>query len=129
MADEIIVKRLHVSGLTPAITPADLSQKLGSFGTVKALYGFGKLDALGQPKKFGYVTIETTKGKLARCAYFRRCDFATMLINAAGMNLLSGVTWKGGQLRLGEAKPDFRERCVSTQSYLCYSHAETTALV
>lgn len=30
-----------------------------------------------------------------------------------GMNLLSGVTWKGAQLRLGEAKPDFRERCVS----------------
>lgn len=29
-----------------------------------------------------------------------------------GMNLLSGVTWKGAQLRLGEATPDFRERCV-----------------
>lgn len=67
MADEIITKRLHVSGLNLAITPADLSQKLGSFGSVKALDGFGNLDALGQPKKFGYVTIETTKLKLARC--------------------------------------------------------------
>ena len=67
MTDELITKRLHVSGLTPSITPADLSQKLGSFGTVKALDGFGKVDALGQPRKFGYVTIETTKPKLARC--------------------------------------------------------------
>jgi hypothetical protein len=27
-----------------------------------------------------------------------------------GMNLLSGSTWKGAKLRIGEAKPDFRER-------------------
>lgn len=34
------------------------------------------------------------------------------------MNLLSGVTWKGAKLRLGEAKPDFRERYISyTSSY------------
>ncbi|KAI0792206.1 hypothetical protein C8Q75DRAFT_754886 [Abortiporus biennis] len=93
MSEDIITKRLHVSGLTPAITVADLSQKLGSFGSIKALDGFGKFDALGEPRKFGYVTLETTKGKLARC-----------------MNLLSGVTWKGTKFRIGEAKPDFRER-------------------
>lgn len=27
-----------------------------------------------------------------------------------GMNVLSGSTWKGAKLRIGEAKPDFRER-------------------
>ena len=27
------------------------------------------------------------------------------------MNLLSGTMWKGSKLRIGEAKPDFRERC------------------
>ncbi|KAI0630538.1 hypothetical protein C8Q77DRAFT_1133682 [Trametes polyzona] len=91
--DEVITKRIHISGLTPAITAKDLSDRLGSFGTVKALDGFGAVDALGQPRKFAYATLETTKGKLARC-----------------MNLLSGVTWKGAKLRLGEAKPDFRER-------------------
>ncbi|KAH9951136.1 hypothetical protein B0H21DRAFT_719729 [Amylocystis lapponica] len=91
--EETITKRLHVSGLTPAITPADLSKRLGSFGTVTALDGFGLLDGVGQPRKFGYVTLETTKPKLARC-----------------MNLLSGVTWKGAKLRIGEAKPDYRER-------------------
>jgi len=91
--DEVITKRLHVSGLTPAITPGELSQRLGSFGTIKALDGFGLLDAVGQPRKFGYVTLETTKKKVDRC-----------------MNILSGVTWKGAKLRIGEAKPDFRER-------------------
>ncbi|TFK86521.1 hypothetical protein K466DRAFT_600266 [Polyporus arcularius HHB13444] len=91
--DEAITKRVHISGLTPAITAKDLSDRLSSFGTVKSIDGFGLLDAVGQPRKFAYVTLETTKGKLARC-----------------MNLLSGVTWKGAKLRLGEAKPDYRER-------------------
>jgi len=27
-----------------------------------------------------------------------------------GMNVLSGSTWKGAKLRIGEAKPDFCER-------------------
>ena len=67
MAEDVITKRLHISGLTPSITQADLSQRLGSFGTLKALDGFGKLDSLGQPRKYGYATIETTKPKLARC--------------------------------------------------------------
>ena len=63
----LITKRLHVSGLTPALTANDLSQRLSSFGTVKALDGFGLLDGLGQPRKFGYITIETTPAKLAKC--------------------------------------------------------------
>jgi len=91
--EEIITKRLHISGLTPAITPDDLATRLGSFGAVRAMDGFGLTDAVGQPRKFGYVTLEATKKNLGRC-----------------MNLLSGVTWKGTKLRIGEAKPDFRER-------------------
>jgi len=62
-----ITKRLHISGLTPSITQADLISRLSSFGTVKELDGFGKLDGLGQPRKFGYVTLEGTKGQLAKC--------------------------------------------------------------
>lgn len=67
MSDEIVTKRLHISGLTPAITPGDLSRRLTSFGNVKAVDGFGLLDALGQPRTFGYITIEGTKGQLAKC--------------------------------------------------------------
>lgn len=90
---EVISKRLHISGLTPAISFDDLSRRLGSFGSVTALDGFGKLDALGQPRKFAYVTLRATKPQLSRC-----------------MNALSGSTWKGAKLRIGEAKADFRER-------------------
>ncbi|KAH7910241.1 hypothetical protein BJ138DRAFT_1009253 [Hygrophoropsis aurantiaca] len=95
---EPITKRLHVSGLTPAISADDLSRRLSGFGSVKALDGFGKLDDLGQPRKYGYVTIETTKGQLAKC-----------------LNVLSGSTWKGTKLRIGEAKPDFRERYIDLE--------------
>ena len=30
-----------------------------------------------------------------------------------GLSALSGSVWKGTKLRIGEAKPDFRERCVA----------------
>ncbi|KZP19770.1 hypothetical protein FIBSPDRAFT_920055 [Athelia psychrophila] len=91
--DTIITKRLHISGLLPAITHADLTRRLSTFGTVRNLDGMGKLDALGQPKKFGYATMEGTSAQLARC-----------------VNLLSGSIWKGAKLRIGDAKPDYKER-------------------
>ncbi|GLB41442.1 putative peptide hydrolase [Lyophyllum shimeji] len=91
--DEVITKRLHISGLTLALTADDISKRLSTFGTVKAVDGFGLLDGVGQPRKFGYVTLETTQAKLARC-----------------LNLLSGSTWKGAKLRIGEAKLDYAER-------------------
>ncbi|KAF5316326.1 hypothetical protein D9619_006760 [Psilocybe cf. subviscida] len=91
--DEPITKRLIISGLTPAITADDISKRLTTFGTVKAADGFGLPDGLGEPRKFGYVTLETTTTKLAKC-----------------MNLLSGSKWKGAKLRFGEAQPDYAER-------------------
>ncbi|EJC99650.1 uncharacterized protein FOMMEDRAFT_160076 [Fomitiporia mediterranea MF3/22] len=91
----VVTKRLHVSGLTPQITADDLKKRFSSFGSVKALDGLGKLDALGQNRPFAYVTLETTKTQFAKC-----------------LNLLSGTTWKGAKLRIGEAKPDFKERII-----------------
>jgi hypothetical protein len=71
MSTETITKRLHISGLTtPAITPADLAKRLGAFGRVISLDGFGKLDALGQPRPFGYATIEGHRTDLARCKFY-----------------------------------------------------------
>jgi hypothetical protein len=70
MSTEIITKRLHISGLTtPAITPADLAKRLSAFGKVISLEGFGTCDALGQPRPFGYATIEGRKTDLAKCEY------------------------------------------------------------
>ncbi|KAI6008087.1 hypothetical protein EDC04DRAFT_3146496 [Pisolithus marmoratus] len=95
MAEEgtLVTKRLHISGLTPSITSTDIQRRLSTFGSVKSLGGFGKLDALGDPRPFAYVTLEGKEKDLARC-----------------MNVLSGSTWKGTKLRIGEAKPDYRQR-------------------
>jgi hypothetical protein len=65
--DEPVTKRLIISGLTPSITAEDISRRLTTFGTVKAADGFGLPDGLGNPRSFGYVTLETTVGKLAKC--------------------------------------------------------------
>ncbi|KAI6008529.1 oligomeric complex COG6-domain-containing protein [Pisolithus marmoratus] len=70
----------------------DVLHRLSTFGPVKSLDGFGKLDALGDPRPFAYATSEG-KGK-----------------NSLGMNMLSGSTWKRIKLRIGEAKPDYRQR-------------------
>lgn len=70
MESELITKRLHISGLTPSITAAELSRRLSTFGTVKGLDGFGKLDALDQPRKFAYVTLEGSKAQLAKCELY-----------------------------------------------------------
>ncbi|CAE6451779.1 unnamed protein product [Rhizoctonia solani] len=85
--------RLHISGLTPSISATDLKQRFSTFGEVQNVDGVGKLDGVGMPRKFAYLTLATTQPKLARC-----------------MNLLSGSTWKGAKLRIGEAKPDYKTR-------------------
>ncbi len=69
MSDSLITKRLLISGLTPAITKDDITHLLGSFGSVKAADGFGLVDALGQPRKFAFVTLETTPSKLGKCTF------------------------------------------------------------
>ena len=63
---EVVTKRLHVSGLTPQISAADLTLRFSSFGKVKALDGLGKLDGVGQPRPYAYLTLETTKSQLAK---------------------------------------------------------------
>jgi hypothetical protein len=112
MPDSLITKRLHISGLTTAISSHDLEGRLATFGSLTALDGFGKLDALGQPRKFVYVTLQTTKSQLSRCMQSPTSspsDQSTVCFSL-GMNVLSGSTWKGAKLRIGEAKPDCQER-------------------
>lgn len=111
----LVTTRLHVSGLTPAISSDDLHRRLGTFGSITtALDGLGKLDALGQPRNFAHVTLKTTKAQLARCMSSHSGPTPSfgliMSFLSSGMNVLSGSTWKGAKLRIGEAKPDFRER-------------------
>lgn len=86
--DEPLTKRILISGLTPTITQDDLSRRLGSFGSVTALDGLGALDALGQPRKFAYATLATSKGKLAKCAQLF-LSISSYLTHSAMSHLIS----------------------------------------
>ncbi|KAJ9475619.1 Ribosomal RNA-processing protein 17 [Pseudozyma hubeiensis] len=86
-------KRLHISGLTASFSKEDLERRFSTFGTVVALDGLGKRDALGQFRPYAYLTLQAPPQQIQRC-----------------MNLLSGSVWKGATLRIGEAKPDFQRR-------------------
>ncbi|KZT41648.1 hypothetical protein SISSUDRAFT_229281 [Sistotremastrum suecicum HHB10207 ss-3] len=90
---ETVTKRLHISGLTPSLSVTDIQNRFSSFGKVTDVSGFAAVDGNGDPRKFGYLTLETSKDKLARC-----------------MMSMSGTMWKGAKLRIGEAKPDWNER-------------------
>jgi RNA recognition motif. (a.k.a. RRM, RBD, or RNP domain) len=104
-------KRVIVSGLTHTISISDLTDRFSAFGIVKAIDGLGKLDALGQPRKFAFVTLESTPAMHAKCAYTASMpSFWPATDNLSGFNLLSGTIWKGAKLRLGEAKPDYAKR-------------------
>ena len=105
----MITKRLHVSGLTATITPADLSARFSNFGTVKSLDGFGLFDGVGQPRKFAFVTIEATEGALKKCKSYLQFSYIRFSTRI-GLSTLSGTTYKGAKLRIGEAKPDYAER-------------------
>ncbi|KAL1735049.1 hypothetical protein EV714DRAFT_280673 [Schizophyllum commune] len=90
---ETTVKRIHISGITPNISHDDLKQRLSTFAKVSALDGLGAKDSLGAPRRFAYATLEGPPAQITRC-----------------VAALSGATWKGARLRVGDAKPDFRER-------------------
>ena len=66
-----VTKRLHVSGLTPAFSDKDIIGRFSSFGTVQSLEGFGLTDALGQPRKFAYLTLQASQKDIDRCRSFK----------------------------------------------------------
>src|ERR1700730_15855912 len=118
---EPVERRLHISGLSPNITPADISERLSKFGTVKAVDGFGLLDGVGLPRKCGYITICMTPMALKECkppaqlwypAYRMPHIRSSLNCSLSGQNIFSGSTYRGAKLRITEAVPDFRERFV-----------------
>ncbi|WFD08276.1 hypothetical protein MVES1_003648 [Malassezia vespertilionis] len=94
-SDVPLVKRLHISGLTPSFSRVSLREKLSQYGEVMELEGCSDayLDGVGNRRPYAFATMRATPVQLARC-----------------MNSLSGAIWKGAKLRIGEAKPRFDER-------------------
>ncbi|WVW82063.1 hypothetical protein I302_104068 [Kwoniella bestiolae CBS 10118] len=89
---DTITKRLYVGGITPAITTTHIKERFSSFGVVSNIEELGP-DALGQPRPFTFLTISTTPAQLKKC-----------------LNILSGSFWRGTQLKLSEAKPNYTTR-------------------
>ncbi|KAE8271736.1 hypothetical protein A4X09_0g598 [Tilletia walkeri] len=86
--------RLHVSGLNPDVTEAEVRTRFTSFGEVLAVDGWpAGTNALGVPITYAFVTLRTTQGKLSRC-----------------LSLLNNSAWRGSKLRIGEARPLYSDR-------------------
>lgn len=106
MSEPTVVKRLHISGLTPQITQDHLRDRFKSFGTVLGLEVPGP-NAFGEPRAFVYLNIETTPAQLRKCEWQLKTGEAALCRNqlTPGLNIMSGAHWRGAQLRLAEAKP------------------------
>ncbi|KAI9360446.1 hypothetical protein DFJ73DRAFT_815818 [Zopfochytrium polystomum] len=90
--EETVVRRLHVSGLMNTISASDLRSRFTPFGEVLQL----DLKPGGPDKDFrgfSYVTLKTTGSALRRC-----------------LSVYKHTKWRGMQLRVELAKPDFLER-------------------
>lgn len=103
---DVLVKRLHISGLTPNFSREALRERLESYGRVLDLVGCDDsfTNGVGQRRPYAFATIETTQPQLARC-----------------LNTLSGAIWKGAKLRVGEARPLWHERLAKERTA---AHAE-----
>ncbi|KAK0518725.1 hypothetical protein OC834_007626 [Tilletia horrida] len=86
--------RLHVAGLNPDVSAAELRARFTSFGEVLAVDGWpAGQNALGDPITYAFLTLQTTHGKLSRC-----------------LSILNNAAWRGSKLRIGEARPLYSAR-------------------
>ncbi|WVN87178.1 uncharacterized protein L203_102355 [Cryptococcus depauperatus CBS 7841] len=86
---EVITRRLHVGGLKSDITAAHIRDRFSHFGKVQNVEEL-QPDALGNPRPFTFLTLETTSAQLKRC-----------------LNTMSGAHWRGALLRISDAKPQY----------------------
>jgi hypothetical protein len=74
-------KRLHISGLTPAISEKDLNSRFSVFGIVKDVHGVGQLNAVGQPRNFAFLSLEATSENISKCMPVSFRNFVFCLIS------------------------------------------------
>lgn len=130
---EVTPRRLHISGIHSSVKPLELINRFSSFGTIlggeDGVAGLG-LDAngtqtfrrqpssglpfavAGTPRKFAFITLETTDQQLAKCAVTAVSLSVCPAYPRAGTSMLNGSLWKGHKLRIALAKPDYHARCV-----------------
>lgn len=87
MPADVVVKRLHVGGLTDQITTKDLAERFARYGKVDAVEAPGP-DGLGEPRRFAYLTLTATPQDIRKC-----------------IGSMQGGVWRGAKLKIAEAKP------------------------
>ncbi|KAJ2907646.1 hypothetical protein GGI21_003679, partial [Coemansia aciculifera] len=92
MSEEAIEMRVYIGGLTSAVTDVDVSGRFKPFGDVHSVELPPTATGEGC-RGFGYVNMKIT------AAQWRRC-----------VSLYTGAKWKGGKLRIEEAKEDYTSR-------------------
>ncbi|PWN49659.1 hypothetical protein IE53DRAFT_331659 [Violaceomyces palustris] len=87
-------RKIHVSGLNQNFTKEDLRERFSTFGTIHEVHGWPEAkDANGRQKPYAFISMDASLASIKKC-----------------VSLLSGTTWKGAKLRIGEARPDWMER-------------------
>ncbi|KDN52531.1 hypothetical protein K437DRAFT_292979 [Tilletiaria anomala UBC 951] len=109
-----VIKRLHISGLTPSLSQHDIISRFSSFGLQvlnidtwshesssslqpSSAPSGASTNLDGKPYAFLDVSIPSEDAQ------------ATVKLERI-KRLLSGTIWKGAKLRIGDARPDFRQR-------------------
>eukprot|EP00833_Pecoramyces_ruminatium_P011665 jgi/Orpsp1_1/1185697/evm.model.c7180000094870.1 len=89
---EEIVKRLFVGGIAEDCTEKDLNGRFERFGKILTV-DIPQDVVSGRPKGFGYISIKITEQSFKRC-----------------VSLLNKTKWRGKELKIEEAKPDYMQR-------------------
>ncbi|KAJ1765202.1 hypothetical protein LPJ69_001405, partial [Coemansia sp. RSA 1752] len=98
MAEVAVVKRMYVGGFAQPVTTDELRKRFTPFGSVEDVSIPATANGVGT-RGFGYVSLEITPTQLQRC-----------------IKVYTGAKWKGGELRIEEAKEDFRARLSREQT-------------
>ncbi|KAJ1719290.1 hypothetical protein LPJ61_006337, partial [Coemansia biformis] len=89
MAESPVEMRVYIGGFAQAVTADDVSGRFKPFGQVHAV-DLPTVRDSGATRGFGYVSISITPSQWQRCA-----------------RVYGGATWKGGKLRVEEAREDY----------------------
>ncbi|KAJ2005704.1 hypothetical protein GGI04_002141 [Coemansia thaxteri] len=92
MSEGALDMRVYIGGFTQAVTDAEVRGRFNPFGEVRSVELPQATDS-GGCRGFGYVNISITAAQWHRC-----------------MSLYTGAKWKGGKMRVEEAKEDFTAR-------------------
>ncbi|KAJ2307875.1 hypothetical protein H4R23_003877 [Coemansia sp. Cherry 401B] len=92
MAEAAVLKRVYIGGFAHSVTADEVSGRFKPFGQVQAV-DIPAVPSGNETRGFGYVSISITPAQWSRC-----------------VRAYTGAKWKGGQLRVEEAKEDYMTR-------------------